>query len=64
MSFDGHACVCAFKGRKTNTGGYRNEELVNESVGVVKHLIVQSCMSNGWEKVGNSQSSMTKLEAF
>jgi predicted GTPase len=64
MPFDGHACVCAFKGRKTNTGGYRNEELVNESVGVVKHLIVQSCMSNGWEKVRNSQSSMTKLEAL
>jgi predicted GTPase len=53
MSFDGHACVCAFKGRKIHTGGYRNEDLVNESVGVVKQLIVQYCAPNGWEKVGH-----------
>ena len=53
MSFDGSACVCAFKGMKTNTGGYRDEGLVKESAGVVKQLVVQHCMSNGWEKVRN-----------
>ena len=50
MLFDGHACVCASKGRKTETG-YRDEDLVRDSVGVVKQLVVRYCMSNGWEKV-------------
>jgi hypothetical protein len=49
--FDGHACVCAFKGRKTPNGGHRNEDLVEESVQMVKQLVVQRCMAIGWNKV-------------
>ena len=56
MLFVGHACVCASKGGRTRSGGYRNEELVYESVGVLQALIVENCMSNGWKKVRNSQS--------
>jgi len=51
MSFDDHACVCAFKGSKGSNGTYRNGELVEESAEVVKQLIVQRCMRNGWKKV-------------
>ena len=47
MTFDGHACVCAFKGRQIDGGGYHNGDLVNGSVGVVKDLIVQHCASDG-----------------
>ena len=53
MTFNGHACVCAFKGRKTDTGGHRNDDLVRESVGTAKELVVQHCMPSGWEKVSN-----------
>ena len=49
MLFNGHACVCAFRG--TRGSGYRNSDLVTESVEVVKRLVVQNCMPNGWEKV-------------
>ena len=56
MSFDGHACVCAFKGARMKNGGYRNEDLVEESVGVVKELIFQHCTSDGWKKVCRPQS--------
>ena len=51
MTFAGHACVCAFKGAKTKSGGYRNEDLVEMSVGMVKELIIQNCMSDGWTNV-------------
>jgi hypothetical protein len=51
MSFNGHACVCAFRGTRTNNGGYRNEDLIGASAKVVKELIVHHCMSNGWKKV-------------
>ena len=61
MSFNGHACVCAFRGRKTNAGGYPDEDLVKESMGVVKQLVFQNCMSKGWEKVRNSLSRGLKL---
>ena len=61
MLFDGHACVCAFKGRKTTTGGYRNEDLVKESVEVVKQLVIQYHMSNGWEKVHNPNCEARKF---
>jgi len=54
MSFNAHACVCAFKGARTNDGGYRNDNLVAESVGVLKRLVVQHCMKNGWKKVWSS----------
>jgi len=57
MSFNGRACVCAFKGPITDTGVYRNEGLVYESVILVKQLVVQYCTSNGWKKVRH-----TKLE--
>ena len=53
MAFNGHACVCAFRGRKTTSGDYRNDDLFQESVGVVKKVIVQFCVLNGWEKVCN-----------
>ena len=59
ISFDGYACVCAFKGRKINTSGYHNEDLVHESIGVVKQLVIQYCMPNGWKKV--CPSSIMKL---
>jgi len=49
MLFNGHACVCAFRGTKGS--GYRNDDLVKESVEAVKQLIVRNCMSSGWEKV-------------
>ena len=49
MSFKGHACVCAFKGTKRH--GYCHEDLVGASVDVVKQLIVQQCMKNGWRMV-------------
>jgi hypothetical protein len=49
MSFNDHACVCAFRGTKAS--GYCNMYLVEESVDVVKRLIVENCMPNGWEKV-------------
>ena len=61
MPFVGHACVCASKGGRTKSGGYRNEELVNESVGSVQALIVEYCMSNGWKKICHS---LTNLEAL
>ena len=50
MSFKGYACVCAFKGTTTN-GAYCNEDLVEDSVEVVRQLVVQSCRPNGWKKV-------------
>jgi len=61
MSFEGHACVCAFKG--TEGSGYRNEILVGKSVEVVKPLVVQQCISDGWRMVCRPPSSVTKLEA-
>jgi len=54
MSFNGHVCVCAWKGRY-------NEDLVQESEGVVKQLIVQHCMPNGWKKVCHPQSRGLEL---
>jgi hypothetical protein len=61
MSFIGHACVCAYKGGRMKSGGYRNEDLVENSVGVVQALIVQHCMPNGWKKVCHPQSRSLKL---
>jgi len=58
MKFNGSACVCAFKGRKTNAGGYRNEGLVRESVDVIKCLVVQHCTTSGWSKVRIPQSKL------
>ena len=51
MSFAGHPCVCACKGTKTNYGFYRNEDLFDESVEVVRQLIVRCCMRTGWKNV-------------
>jgi len=51
ISFEGHACVCAYKGAKTGSGDYRNQDLVVCSVGVVKKLLVQYCTSGGWKMV-------------
>ena len=51
MTFAGHACVCASKGAKIKGGGYRNEDLVDQSVKKVKELVVRHCMSNGWTQV-------------
>jgi hypothetical protein len=61
MSFEGHACVCASKGRRTKNG-YRNADLVEQSVQVVRELIVRHCKTKGWKKVRYSQSSVTKFE--
>ena len=51
MSFDGHACVCAFKGSRTRNGGYPNEDLVEESREAVRRLLVRCCKKNGWKRV-------------
>ena len=51
MQFKDHACVCAFKGAKTKSGYYRNEDLVEVSLEMVKELIIQNCMSDGWKMV-------------
>ena len=61
MTFDGHACVCAFKG--TESSGYRTKHLVGESAGVVKRLVVERCMRDGWKMVRRPPPSVTKLEA-
>lgn len=48
MSFDGHACVhAAFEGKY---GGSNNQGLESESVEVLRRLIVEHCMPNGWKK--------------
>ena len=54
MSFEGHACVCAFEGTEWN--GYRDKDLVEESRAVARRLVVQCCMSVGWRKVRNPHS--------
>jgi len=51
MSFDGHACVRTPKEGKTNTGHCHDENLVKESVGVLRELVVRCCMLTGWENV-------------
>jgi hypothetical protein len=56
MSFNGHACVCAFKG--TKVGGYRNRDLVEESSKVVKQRVVQRCAPNGWKMVSLQSGSL------
>jgi hypothetical protein len=50
MSFNGHACVCAFQGIQTRDGGYRNK-LIEDSVEAVKGLVAQHCRSMGWKMV-------------
>jgi len=59
ISFNGHACVCAFKGTKTKNGGYRTEGLFNDSLQVVRQLVIQRCMSNGWKKVRRPYSQFS-----
>jgi hypothetical protein len=61
MLFNGHACLCAFKGLKTENGGYRNEDLFNHSMKVVRQLIVQRCMSNSWKKVWHLYSQFSRV---
>ena len=51
MAFVGHACVCASKGAKKSSGEHRNEGLVEESVEMVRQLVVQHCEADGWKKV-------------
>lgn len=59
MSFKGYACVCAFRGTKTRNGGYRNEDLVEDSVNVLRQLVVQHCRSNGWKRVQHPYSQFS-----
>jgi hypothetical protein len=54
MSFKGHAWVCAFQRTGRKGSGSRSVDGVKDSAEVVKQLIVQHCMSNGWKKVRNS----------
>ena len=61
MSFDGHACMCTFKGRRTKNG-YHNADLIKQSVQVVRELIIQHCKTKGWKKV-EPQFSIMILEA-
>jgi hypothetical protein len=52
MSFADRACVCAFNGPTKTSGGVRfNEDLFKASVDVVRKLVVQHCMSDGWKNV-------------
>ena len=62
MSFNAHACVCAFKGARANNGGYRNDKLVAESVEVLRRLVVQRCFTNGWKKVWRSCLQCSRLK--
>jgi len=64
MSFNGHACVCAFRGRKTTSGDHNNEDLFKESVGVVKQVIVQFCVLNAWKMVWKSLFMILKATRF
>ncbi|KAF8878689.1 hypothetical protein CPB84DRAFT_1793988 [Gymnopilus junonius] len=49
MTFRGHACVCAFKGR-LGKHGYVNKDLVEQSRELVKDLIVRHRKADGWKK--------------
>lgn len=61
MLFDGHACVCTFKGAETN-GRFRNEDLVEESVEVIKQIVVQHCTGDGWKQVWHLRSKSSEGE--
>jgi hypothetical protein len=50
MSFNGHACICAFQEIQTRDGGYRNK-LIEDSVEAVRRLVAQHCRSKGWKMV-------------
>jgi len=50
MTFDGHACVCTYKGRKIMEGVYSNGQPFDESVGKVNQLIRTHCRPVGWKK--------------
>jgi len=58
MSFDGHACVCAYRGRKIYSGS--RDDLVEDSVGLVRQLVVENCRSNGWKRVRHSSSKPSR----
>ena len=62
MSFDGYACVCAFKEAKTTSGASYNEDLVEDSVDVVRKLVVQNSRSKGWKKVWHSNSKSSTVQ--
>jgi hypothetical protein len=62
MPFDGHACVCAYKGPRTRNGGYRNQDLVDESESAVTRLIVQHCNPTGWKKVWHPYSQSSQVQ--
>ena len=51
MSFQGQACVCTIQGAKTRYGGYRFQDLVEESESAVTNLIVRHYNPIGWKKV-------------
>ena len=46
MTFDDHACVCAFAGIKG-----RNRDYIQESLIAVKQRVLQRCAPNGWKIV-------------
>ncbi|KAF8963351.1 hypothetical protein BDZ97DRAFT_1758620 [Flammula alnicola] len=50
MSFAGHACVCASKGRLAKYG-YVNEDLVEQSKALLEDLIIRQHGLDGWQKV-------------
>jgi predicted GTPase len=54
MMFHGHACVCAYRGRKNNQGLYLNDDLYIESRGKVVRLIHTRCLPTGWSKVSHA----------
>ena len=61
MSFDGHACVCAHSGRKIYPN-YLDEDLVEDSVDVVRQLVVENCRSNGWKRVRHPYPKSSRVQ--
>jgi len=52
ISFAGHACVCAIKGRNI------------EYQEVVRQLVVQHCLEDGWKQVWRTHSAKEFTEVF
>ena len=57
MSFNGHACITATKGKfKTSLGAHTFEKEYKESVPRVKKLISNHCLEEGWKMVSVYES--------
>ena len=62
MLFAHHACMCAFhKPTTSSCSVHCNENLFNASVEVVRELLVQHCMLDGWKNVWHSYSDWLRI---